>query len=64
MAISDIFITDPVAKRARQLANIEQEQIAVYTEMKRLKRKAFDLKREWERVKLEAKMLRKTGKVK
>jgi regulator of replication initiation timing len=63
MALTDIFVTDPIVKRARRLADIEREQIKVYTQIKQLRREAADLKGEYERVRLECKQLKKFGRV-
>ena len=59
MALTDFLTTDPIAKRGKRLKEIEAQQIAVYTQIKELKRKAWTLKKEYEDLKLETKLLRK-----
>ena len=59
----DIFITDPLLKRIRKMADIEKQLIKNTEKRRKIQTESLALTSEYEKLKKEAKSLKKTGKL-
>jgi len=61
MDIMAIFITDPLVKRVRRMDRIQKEIIGITAKKRRLEADALELTQEYEKLRLEAKNIKKKG---
>lgn len=59
--IMAFFITDPLVKRVRKMSTIQKELIDITAKKRRLEADALELTKEYEKLRLEAKNIKKTG---
>jgi len=61
MDIMALFITDPLVKRTRRMSMIQKEIIEITAKKRRLDADALELTQEYEKLRLEAKNIKKKG---
>lgn len=59
----DVFITDPLLRRIRKMADIEKKLIKNTEKRRKIQVESLELTSEYEKLKREAKSLKKTGKL-
>lgn len=59
----DVFITDPLLKRIRRMSRIEKKLIENTEKRRKIQMESLELTAEYEKLKKEAKSLKKTGKL-
>ena len=61
MDIMGIFILDPLVKRVRRMDRIQKELIEITAKKRRLEKNALELTQEYEKLRIEAKNIKKKG---
>ena len=59
----DVFVTDPLLRRIRKMADIEKQLIKNTEKRRKIQVESLALTSEYEKLKREAKSLKKTGKL-
>ncbi len=59
----DVFVTDPLLRRIRKMADIEKKLIKNTEKRRKIQVESLELTSEYEKLKREAKSLKKTGKL-